>query len=178
MHRCLLLLCLMACVAAAYAQPPLATGHATIKFTSTRNAGVSAVNEKVSASINRLGEIAFRLRVRDFRFAMAEMEDHFNDNYLESDKYPLATFAGKIAGVKHLDFTRPGRYSVRVNGTLTIHNVARPVSVNGTLQVENNTAALRAQFIIDVGDYKVDTGLGGVIIGRKMKIEVSGVLRQ
>ena len=154
----------------ANAQKTVSSGNAVIKFVSTRNSDVQAVNSKVNVTINDAGEISFKLLIRDFKFAMEQMEEHFNKEYMESEKYPNASFKGKI---NKLDLSKPGTYKVNAAGELSIHNVTKKVVVNGTLQVERTAVNIKAKFVIDIDDYKVETGLGGVLIGSKMMVDVA-----
>lgn len=170
MRSLFLLLCLVSCCGFANAQKTLSSGNAVIKFVSTRNSDVQAVNSKVNVTLNEAGEISFKLLIRDFKFAMEQMEEHFNKEYMESEKYPNASFKGKI---NKLDLSKPGTYKVNVAGELSIHNVTKKVVVNGTLQVERTAVNIKAKFVIDIDDYKVETGLGGVIIGSKMMVDVA-----
>ncbi len=155
-------------------QKTWSTSDGTIKFVSTKNSDVAATHNQVTVSINDQGEISFNLMVRGFRFEMAEMEDHFNKNYMESDKYPEASFKGRIFDFKKINLTKPGLYKVKAEGLMTIHNVTKKIVVSGTLQVENGALILKSKFPININDYKVDTGLGGMIIGSKMNVEVEG----
>ena len=59
------------------------------------------------------------------------MEEHFNENYMESDKIPKATFKGKITNLSSVDFTKNGTYDVTVEGDLTIHDVTNKISTKG-----------------------------------------------
>lgn len=173
MHTVFLLICLVACFDPLNAQKTLSTGNASVKFVSARNSDVSAVNNKVNVTINEAGDISFRLLIREFKFEMAEMEAHFNKEYLESDKYPNASFKGKLPGFRKIDLTKAGLYKVQAEGEMSIHNVTRRIIVSGTLQIDKNAVILQANFSININDYKIDTGLGGVIIGSKMNIDVT-----
>lgn len=177
MRWILLLFWLVAGVQGASAQRTLSAGNAVIKFVSTRNADVKAVNHQVSVTVSETGELNFNLLVKDFRFALADMEEHFNKGYMESDQYPNASFKGKILGVKKIDFVKVATYKVKAAGELLIHNVVKKIVVSGTLKVGNNTAQLQSKFTIDIDDHKIDTGLGGLLIGDKMNIEVSANCR-
>jgi hypothetical protein len=155
------------------AQRPLVTKTGSIKFTSAKNADVTAINRQVSAVITDTGSIAFALLVRGFRFELAEMESHFNSQFMQSDKYPNASFKGKIIGIKKIDLAKPGVHKVQAEGEMLIHNVTRRIKVNGTLVVEKDAININAKFSINVSDYNIDTGLGGALIGNQMNIEVS-----
>ena len=173
MRSLFFMLCLVSCCSFANAQKTLSSGNAIIKFVSTRNSDVQAVNSKVNVTVNEAGEISFKLLIRDFKFAMEQMEEHFNKEYMESDKYPQASFKGKIQGLNKIDFTKTGLYKVNVAGKLSIHNATKKVVVSGTLQVERAAVSIKAKFIIDIDDHKIDTGLGGIIIGNKMSVDVA-----
>lgn len=173
MHKIIILLCILVCSVAVHAQKKWSDSNAVIKFVSTKNSDVAASDNRVHVTINDQGQMNFSLQVRDFRFDMAEMEEHFNKNYLESDKYPQASFNGRIFDFKKVNLSRSGLYKVKAEGLLSIHNVSKKIVVSGTLQVDGNKLILHSKFTIDINDYKVDTGLGGMIIGSKMNIEVN-----
>jgi YceI-like domain len=171
--RCCLLLLSLAMCCAANAQRIFSTDSAVIKFVSTRNSDVSAVNKQVNVTINEAGDISFKLQIKEFHFEMGEMEDHFNKEYMESDKYPEASFTGKILGFKKIDLRKPGFYKVQAQGEMLMHNVTQKILVTGTLRIDKGVIAIRSKFPVSIGDYKIDTGLGGVIIGSKMNVDVN-----
>lgn len=177
MRKLIFLCCLLASAAIVNGQRIFRTDSAVVKFESARNADVSAVNSKVITTINADGLFTFDMLIRDFKFAMGEMEDHFNDNYMESNKYPNASFKGRIFDFKKINLTRPGSYKVKAGGEMTIHNVTKKMQVSGTLQVDKAGINITSKFTIDIEDYKVDTGLGGVMIGDNMNVEVNARCR-
>lgn len=176
MRRLLLLICLAACVHLAHAQKTVSAKNAVIKFVSTRNSDVQAVNNKASVTLSETGAVNFSLLVKDFKFAMADMEDHFNKEYMESDKYPNAYFKGRVLGMNKIDLTKNATYKVKAEGEMLMRNVVKKILVSGTLQVDKSRVNIKAKFTVDIDDYKIDTGLGGVIIGDKMNIEVAAIL--
>jgi polyisoprenoid-binding protein YceI len=105
------------------------------------------------------------------------MEDHFNKNYMESDKYPEASFKGKILGFKKINLNKPGYYKVQTEGEMVIHNVTKKILVAGTLRIDKGVVTIRSKFPISISDYKIDTGLGGVLIGSKMNVDVDAKCR-
>lgn len=84
------------------------------------------------------------------------MQEHFNEDYVESDKYPNSTFVGKILNIKDIDFSKNSKYDVAVEGKLTLHGVTRDVKNIGTLVVENNKAYAKSHFFIRLEDYDID----------------------
>lgn len=82
------------------------------------------------------------------------MQEHFNENYLETDKYPAATFKGKIK--EPVDLKIAGTYTVTAAGTATIHGVSRPVELRGTIVSTGKVLNLTCTFDIRLDEYKID----------------------
>lgn len=117
---------------------------------------IEAVNRQVNAALmTQTGDFVFRVLIKSFNFQKAMMQEHFNENYLESDKFPEATFLGKITNIKDINFTKEGTYPATVEGKLTIHGQTQPVKQNGTLEVKNDGVTAKAKFNILLADYKI-----------------------
>lgn len=101
------------------------------------------------------GTLAFNLLVKSFEFKVALMQEHFNENYLESDKYPKSTFNGKINNNADINYKKDGTYPTEVSGDLTIHNVTHQVSTKGTLDVKGGSVTAKAVFIVKPADYNI-----------------------
>ena len=84
------------------------------------------------------------------------MQEHFNENYMESDKYPKSDFAGTITNISEINFTKDGTYKAVVSGKLTIHGVPKDVTETGSIVVKGNNATLKAKFAVLLKDYKVE----------------------
>ncbi|TAF34682.1 MAG: YceI family protein [Cytophagales bacterium] len=97
---------------------------------------------------------AFKIPIKQFVFKKALMQDHFNENYMESDKYPEATFAGSIVG--DYDLTKDGTYPIKADGVLNVHGVAQKRSIPATITVKNGKASIFSKFIIKLVDHKID----------------------
>ncbi len=110
-------------------------------------AGVSVYNANT-------GELDFSLDISTFHFEKAFMQQHFNSDYMESDKYPRATFKGKIA--EHIDITRDGTYLVNATGELTVHNVTQTRTIPGTLAIKNGIITMTSEFMVKCADHHID----------------------
>ncbi len=114
---------------------------------------INAVNKKTSAAFNgQSGKIAFIVPVNQFQFPKKLMQEHFNEKYMESDRFPQATFAGTITG---FDPALTTQQQVTATGKLTIHGVTQPVEVTGTLQQQNNDILLKSVFLVKLADYQI-----------------------
>jgi len=102
------------------------------------------------------GEMAFQLLIKSFEFKRALMQEHFNENYMESDKYPKASFKGKITNLDKIDFKKDGVYPAEVSGDMTIHNVTKPLSAKGTLAVKGGTVIANAKFLTTAHDWDIE----------------------
>lgn len=116
---------------------------------------VDAVNKKVSAVIDPVRKnIAFSLNMKNFEFKRKLMQEHFNENYVESDKYPGSTFNGSFTGDFNKD--KDGAYPVIVKGNLKIHGVTKTVESPGTLTVKNGSIFGVSSFKLNPSDYNID----------------------
>lgn len=113
----------------------------------TSPAGVSVFNAAT-------GELDFSLAISTLKFDKSFMQQHFNSDYMESDKYPRAIFKGKLQ--EQIDIKKDGSYPVNVSGNLTIHGVTRPRTVQGVLTVRNGVISMTSEFYVKCGDHHVD----------------------
>jgi polyisoprenoid-binding protein YceI len=124
-------------------------------FSKTPMEDIDAVNKSVSSIINTAtNEVAVQMRITNFVFPNKLMQEHFNENYLESEKFPSATFKGKIK--ETVDLTVAGTYPITASGTATIHGVTRPIDLKGTIISTGTSLALTCAFEVKLVDYKVD----------------------
>jgi hypothetical protein len=115
--------------------------------------------------------IAFSLLMKGFVFPKALMQEHFNENYVESDKYPKATFSGTFSGDPIL--TKDGVYQVKIKGNLSLHNVTKPVETPATMEVKNGRILGTAEFKVKPEDFNIS--IPSIVrdkIEKEMKINV------
>lgn len=101
------------------------------------------------------GDLAFNVLIKSFEFKVALMQEHFNENYMESDKFPKATFAGKITNNGAVNYKKDGTYPAEVTGDLTIHNVTQKVTTKGTVEIKGGAVTARAKFVVKPPDYGI-----------------------
>jgi len=97
--------------------------------------------------------IYFKVAIRSFEFRKSLMQEHFNENYMESHKYPHAEFKGQLTS--EVDFSAAGTYPASVEGELTIHNVTKTYSVKGELRVTNREITALASFPVKLVDHDI-----------------------
>lgn len=123
-------------------------------FSKTPMEDIDAINKSVSSIINTAtNEVAVQMRITNFVFPNKLMQEHFNENYLESEKFPSATFKGKIK--ESVNLTVPGTYAIEALGSATIHGVTRPIELKGTIVSTGNNLSLSCQFEIKLVDYQI-----------------------
>lgn len=132
------------------------TGH--IEFhSSTPVEDIHAENDKVTSVWDATtGNVEFAVLIKAFSFEKALMQEHFNENYMESNKLPKASFKGTIKGVSAEQLTKPGSYPVEVSGTISIHGVDRPMTAKGTVTVDAKGAiTATSEFAVKPGDHDI-----------------------
>ena len=152
----LILCALMAGMHYAQAQNVFTTNAGTISFFSEAPLeNIDATSKKAHCILNvTTGDIVSLVAIRSFKFEKALMEEHFNEKYLESDKYKDATFKGKIQELLVTD--RDTTYQVTVNGTITIHGVENPANYKAEYRFKAGVPAIEGSFKVALKDHKVD----------------------
>ncbi len=118
--------------------------------------GVQAKNDQAACVLNASsGEVVFQILIQSFQFEKALMQEHFNENYMESHKFPKAMLKGKINEWKSIDLSKNGDYKVTVTGDLTIHGVTKKVTENGKVEVRDGKVRLTSDFGVTLADYNI-----------------------
>ena len=118
---------------------------------------IEAENNKVASVLDAgTGDVEFAVLIKSFRFDKALMEEHFNENYLESSKFPKATFKGKVTNLSSINLHQSGKYPAIVKGDLTIHGVTKPIEISGTIVTDGNYFQASSIFDIAVADYEIE----------------------
>ena len=131
------------------------TGHISF-FSEAALENIEAHNHQSTCILNREnGEIALSVLMKGFEFEKALMQEHFNENYVESHKFPKSTFKGKIINFGQVNIQDDGKYNVKVEGELTIHGETKSVVSEGILEISENTIHAQTSFPVTVKDYKI-----------------------
>lgn len=131
------------------------TGHIWF-YSHTPVEDIEAHNNQVNSVIDaESGEMVFAVLMKGFQFEKALMQEHFNEKYVESSKFPKASFKGKITNLDEIDFSQDGTYKAKVTGQLTIHGVTNDIETEGEIKVEGGKVSATALFQTAVKDYDI-----------------------
>lgn len=118
---------------------------------------ITADNKQVTFVLDaKTGALELAVLMKAFEFERALMQEHFNENYVESDKYPKSIFKGKITNFNDVDLSKDGSYPVKIDGQLTIHGVTKEVPAHGTLTMKNGKLSGKTSFKILLSDFDID----------------------
>ena len=144
-------------------------------FSHTPIEDIKGDNNQVAGVLDiSTGEMVFQALIKSFHFDRALMEEHFNENYMESDKIPKSSFKGKITNLSSVNFSKNGTYDVTVEGDLTIHDVTNKISTKGTIEVVSGGINANSKFNIVPEDYKIS--IPGVVrekINKNLEVTVA-----
>ncbi len=126
-------------------------------FSSAPLEDIEATSKKAISFLNlKTGEVQFKISMKSFAFDKALMQEHFNENYVESDKFPNATLKGKITNILTFDRTKKVPQTFDIQGDLTIHGVTKKIKTSCTLQPDNKQIRGKSKFMIQVADHDIE----------------------
>jgi hypothetical protein len=139
---------------------------------------VKATNTNVTFVLNpETAEIASLALIKGFRFKVALMEEHFNENYVESDKYPKAVFKGKIEGFDMKNLTEnPKEYILK--GKLELHGKSNDIKTIAKISKATSGVKITSSFSVTASDY--DISIPSVVkrkVSNKINIEIDATLK-
>ncbi len=122
-------------------------------FSKTPVEDIDATNTNVSSLFNpTTGDIVFSMMMKEFEFKKSLMKEHFNEKYIESEKFPKSTFQGKIT---NYSIDNRGEQQVKAVGKLTIHGVTRDIEAPGVIEFVNGRAIAKSKFVVALKDYDI-----------------------
>lgn len=140
----------------AFAQKKYSTQKAGLDFTSDAELElIKAASGETRGLIDPVtNQFAFSVEIKSFKgFNSALQREHFNEKYMESEKFPKASFSGKI--IEHVDFSQDGIYDVRAKGDLEIHGVKQMRIIKGKIIVNGGALQVNAQFSVPLSDHNI-----------------------
>jgi polyisoprenoid-binding protein YceI len=125
-------------------------------FSSTSMEDIDASNKSVTVLLDtKTGNLQFAVLMKGFEFKKALMQEDFNKDYVESDKFPRGEFKGQVTNNSEINYTTNGNYTAKVKGKLTIHGETKDIETTGTINVADGKIILHSSFSVLVADYKI-----------------------
>jgi len=123
-------------------------------FSASPLENIKAINKAAKPLINTAtGDVQIKIVISAFVFEKPLMQEHFNENYMESEKFPNAFFKGKIN--EKIDFTKDGEHKVTVTGKLNIHGVDKDRTIDGIVSVKGNQLIISSKFNVHIADHGI-----------------------
>ncbi len=117
---------------------------------------IKAVNNQLSCIFEvESNRIVANVLIKAFEFEKALMQKHFNENYMESERFPKATFKGKINSKESLDFKSNWNKSIDYEGDMTIHGISRKMKGLALITCKNGTITISSEFYIHLNDFAI-----------------------
>ncbi len=141
-----------------FSQDKYFTRNANISFfSSTPVEDIKADNYSATAILDtKSGAIEFSILMKSFNFKKALMQEHFNENYVESSKFPKSVFKGSVENIDAIDFSKDGEYSVTVSGDITLHGVTKKLTTPGKITVTGDKVISNAVFNLKPEDFEIE----------------------
>lgn len=141
----------------ASAQDKFFTKNGRISFISKGNIETIEANHKSVTCVldTKTGNVQFSVLMRGFEFRKALMQEHFNENYVESDKFPRSEFRGQVVNNSAVTYTQDGVYDAKVKGKLTIHGITKDIEADGKITVKGGKPQANATLGILLSDYNI-----------------------
>ncbi|MEP7128830.1 MAG: YceI family protein [Chitinophagales bacterium] len=155
MKKNLLLAIALCCLFTAQAQDVFLSSASTVSFFSeTPVENIDAISKQVVGAINvKTKSVYFKAKMTTFEFKKALMQEHFNENYIESEKYPTAVFNGIIN--ETVDLTKDGTYAVTVTGNFNLHGVDKKRTIPGSITVKSGSIDVSSEFDVKLSDHDI-----------------------
>ena len=123
-------------------------------FSSGTIEDISATNKTAKPIFNAVsGEVTIKVTIQGFEFDKKLMEEDFNKKYMESDKFPYATFTGKVN--EQIDYKKDGTYKVTITGKLNMHGMDKNRTISGTVTIKGGEIYFNSMFNITLKDHNI-----------------------
>ncbi|HNS12212.1 MAG TPA: YceI family protein [Bacteroidia bacterium] len=161
MKKIFFLIVLVTVTTVSIGQTRVFTKNGKVSFDATSPSSpeqITANNDKATSVIDLgSGAIQFAVLMKAFLFEKALMQEHFNENYVESDKFPKSDFKGQITNMKDVNLEKDGVYNVNVKGKLTLHGITKEIETTGTLTVKDKTVVSgKSEFVVQLSDFDIE----------------------
>ncbi len=175
MPRTIILSILFFCYTLGYSQSLYVTNNGSASFTSDAPLEVIKASSKniIGALKSTDKSFAFSVLVKSFEgFNSSLQRTHFNENYLESDKYPKITFEGKI--IEDLNITKEGTFNIRGKGKFTVHGITQERIIPCKLTITNDKLTVTSNFSVFLADHNIKIP---TVVNQKIAEEITVIIK-
>ena len=172
MRSLILFVCCLCLCSFAQAQQKFKVSKGTVDFSSDApleviEASSTALRGLIDPATNKF---AFVIKINSFQGFNSDLQrQHFNENYMESDTYPEATFTGKI--IEDIDYSQDGSHQVRAKGKLTIHGVSQTRLFRAKLEIKGGKMTIKVdKLIVPLADHDISIP---TIVSQKIATEIN-----
>lgn len=157
MNKTLIITFLLLSIGCSYAQETYFTRSGQIYFISKTDAiDIDATNNQVASFFDiETGKIQFAVLIKSFEFTLATAKEHFNEEYMESDKFPKAIFKGEIIDYDKNKLLANNTYQIIVKGEITIKGITKNIEVAGQITIQNNQVLASSDFKLSIDDFGI-----------------------
>lgn len=156
LKRCCFVGILALCILSAKAQGKYGIETGSINFTSNAQLElIKASSDKVQGLLDpNTNQFAFTIDIKTFQGFNSQLQrEHFNEKYMESEKFPKARFSGKI--IESVDFTSDGTVDVRAKGDLEIHGIKQTRIIKSKITVRKGQIEIESRFMVPLADHNI-----------------------
>ena len=155
--KIIVLITIFACIACTSFAQVYFTKNGKISFFSKAPLeNISADNNQVISVLNtQTSALQFSLLNNAFHFPKAKMEEDFNEDYMESNKFLKSTFNGIITDISNVNSAKDGSYPINVKGDLMIHGVTKNITVPGRITIKDGKISAASSFKVLLKDYNI-----------------------
>jgi hypothetical protein len=156
MKNLVLIIVLFVLISSVAAQKQISKNGHVWFYSHTPLEDVEAHNRQVVSILDsETGDVSFNMLIKSFEFKVALMQEHFNENYMESNTFPKATFKGKLTDNSIVNYKKDGIYNIEVTGDLLIHGVTKKVTAKGTFEIKGENIMARSKFVVSARDFDI-----------------------
>ncbi|MDX9697202.1 MAG: YceI family protein [Bacteroidales bacterium] len=158
MNKTLIITFLLLSIGCSYAQETYFTRSGQIYFISKTDAiDIDATNNQVASFFDlETGKIQFAVLIKSFEFTLATAKEHFNEEYMESDKFPKAIFKGEIIDFNKQKLLTDSILQVIVKGEITIRGITKDIEVPGKIRIQNKQVFASSDFKLSIDDFGIE----------------------
>ena len=180
-QRLVLMVCLTTAIPSFLAAQRYFSRNANVHFDATSKNSPEQVEAKTASGTVVIdlptSRVEASVLVKSFQFEKALMQEHFNENYMESTKFPKAVFKGKLDNAAAVQFEKDGSYTAQLSGDLTIHGITKAVKVPASIVVKGGKISTATNFEVSLKDYGIEIpSLVADKLGTTAKVSFSGDL--